>query len=181
MFPEKSTNRQIRKTSLSLCLFVSLALFFTLLFSCGHQGGMPETGTTNTTGITGEAKILKAWHGDYPVVEIDRLPEEAQHPGIGYIADDKTFFDVWSAFKPGEETPDVDFKSNLAFFVRNVQYFNRISIGKVKLKEGIAEIIAMETLSARSIEDVVAMSMVVVVRGGITGIKARGGVIRISK
>jgi len=181
MFPEKSTNRQIRKTSLSLCLFVSWPLFFALLFSCGHQGGAPETRTANTAGITGEAEILKAWHGDYPVVEIDRLPEEAEHPGIGYIADDKTFENIWAAFKPGEETPDVDFKSNLVFFVRNIQYFNRISIGKVKLKEGIAEIIAMETLSARPIEDVVAMSMALVSKIGIRGIKARDIVIVVAE
>lgn len=64
---------------------------------------------------------------------------------------------------------------------RNTQYYNRLSIGKVMLEEGIAQVLAMETLSARPIEDKVAMSMAAVARKGVAGIQARDRVIRIDR
>ena len=60
---------------------------------------------------------------------------------------------------------EIDFSTDLVFFARNIQFYNRISIGKIKVRDGKVELIAMETLSARPIEDKVAMSMVLVERG----------------
>lgn len=79
---------------------------------------------------------------------------------------------VWKAFKPGEAVPDIDFKTNLVLFVRNTQFYNRVSIGKVEVKDGVAEVLSMETMSAMPIEDKVAMSLVVVPRKGITAIQS---------
>ncbi len=148
-----------------------------VIIACAHPNRETVTPIHQTQAITGAAEILQFWHGDYPVDGLEMLPEEASQPGTGYIADPKVFEMVWTAFKPDEPVPVIDFESNLVIFVRNIQYFNRISIGKIKLKEGVAEVLAMETRSAMPIEDRVAISMVEVSRHGIIGIQARGGVI----
>ena len=92
----------------------------------------------------------------------------------------KTFETVWKAFKPGENVPEIDFKANLVLFARNTQFFNRISIGKVNVTNGMAEVLAMETMSAMPIEDKVAMSLVVIVRQGITAIQSGDEIIPIN-
>ena len=122
--------------------------------------------------LDGESKILQSWQGDYPVARLDLLPEKQREQAVGFIAGAKTFEDVWKAFKPGEAVPEIDFKTNLIFFTRNTQFYNRISIGKVNVTNGVAEVLAMETMSAMPIEDKVAMSLVVVTREGITAIQA---------
>jgi hypothetical protein len=53
-----------------------------------------------------------------------------------------------------------------------VTFYNRTNIVKVTLKDGIAEIIAIETRSALPIEDKVAMAMVVIPRAGVKFIQA---------
>ena len=121
--------------------------------------------------LNGESKILQSWQGDYPVTNLRLLPEKQREQAVGFIDDAKTFEDVWKAFKPGEAVPDIDFKSNLILFTRNTQFYNRISIGKVNVKNGVAEVLAMETMSAMPIEDKVAMSLVVVPRQGIAAIQ----------
>ena len=121
--------------------------------------------------------ILQKWSGDYPVTELHRLPENLRTSPVGYLADAETFADVWQAFKPNEKMPEVDFKSNLVVFTRNVDFYNRTSIGMVKLADGVLEIVAMETMSALPIEDKAAMAMAVIPRAGVKFIQA--GTIRI--
>ncbi|MBC2709559.1 MAG: hypothetical protein HGJ94_00660, partial [Desulfosarcina sp.] len=65
-------------------------------------------------------------------------------------------------------------------FARNTHFYNRISIGKVNVKKGAAEVLAMETMSAMPIEDKVAISLVVVARQGITAIHAGDKIIPIN-
>jgi hypothetical protein len=129
----------------------------------------------------GEAKILQSWQGDFPVAQLDLLPENQREQGIGFIGDAETFAGVWQAFKPDEDVPQIDFEANLALFARNTQFYNSISIGKVNLKDGVAEALAMETRSAMPIEDNVAMSMVMVAREGITAIQTGNGAILTGK
>jgi hypothetical protein len=86
----------------------------------------------------------------------------------------------WKAFKPGEAVPEIDFTTNRVLFARNIQFYNRISIGKVSVKDGVAEVLAMETLSAMPIEDRIAMSLVVVAGDGINGLRFGYGIIKIS-
>jgi len=100
------------------------------------------------------------------------LPENQREQAVGFIDDAKTFEGVWNAFKPDEKVPEIDFKTNLVLFARNTQFFNRISIGKVNVTNGVAEVLAMETRSAMPIQDKVAMSLVVVAREGIQAIQA---------
>ncbi len=100
------------------------------------------------------------------------MPEKQREQAVGFIVDAKTFEDVWKAFKPEEAVPEIYFKTNLVLFARNTQFYNRISIGKVNVTNGVAEVLAMETLSAMPIEDKVAMSLVLVPRHGITAIQA---------
>ena len=49
--------------------------------------------------------------------------------------------------------PEIDFTVNLVLFARNTQFYNRINIGKVNVSNGVAEVLAMETMSAMPIED----------------------------
>jgi hypothetical protein len=135
--------------------------------------------TTKT--LTGEAEILQSWQGDYPTAQLKLLPENQREQAVGFIDDTKVFAGVWNAFKPGEAVPEIDFTANLVLFARNSQFFNRISIGKVNITNGVAEVLAMETMSAMPIEDRVAMSLVVVSRKGITAIKTGDKIIPVNK
>ena len=76
-----------------------------------------------------ELIILQKWSGDYPVSELRRLPENLRTSPVGYLADAETFADVWQAFKPNDKMPEVDFQTNLVVFTRNVDFYNRTSIG----------------------------------------------------
>ncbi len=121
--------------------------------------------------LNGEAKILKSWQGDYPVAKLQLLPEKQRELAVGFIDDSETFTKVWKAFKQGEDVPEIDFKTSMVLFTRNTQFYNRISIGKVNVKNGVAKVLAMETMSSMPIEDRVAMSLVVVPKQGILGIQ----------
>lgn len=179
MLKLRFANAEWPKTSLVLCIAVTLLLIF--LLSCARSINKKPDQSQSMPPINGEVKIQQSWQGDYPVDRLATLSESADQPGIGYIADSKLFGMVWVAFKPGESEPGIDFEENLIIFVRNIQYYNRIQIGKIKLENGVAEVLAMETLSARPIEDMVAISMAVVSRKGITGIQTRDGVIQVAK
>jgi putative lipoprotein len=128
-----------------------------------------------------EAHILQSWHGDYPVANLNLLPEKQRHRAVGYIKDAKTFESVWKAFKPDEPVPTVDLRKHIVLFTRNTQYYNRISIGKVNVTDGVAELLAMETMSAIPIEDKVAISMVLVSRKGIDSISTPDGLVHLPK
>ena len=177
MLKLRFANAEWPKTSLVLCISVTLFLIF--LLSCARSINSKPEQSQPMPPINGEAKIQQSWQGDYPVDRLTALPENTGQQGIGYIADPKRFGRVWAIFKPGESEPGIDFEENLIIFVRNIHYYNRIQIGKIKLENGVAEVLAMETLSARPIEDVVAISMAVVSRKGITGIQARDGVVKV--
>jgi uncharacterized SAM-binding protein YcdF (DUF218 family) len=131
--------------------------------------------------LNGEAKILQSWQGDYPTVQLNLLPENQREHAVGFIGSTETFKAVWNAFKPEEAVPSIDFNTNFVIFAKNTQFYNRIRIGKVNVTNGVAEVLAMETLSARPIENKVAMSLVVLNRQGITGIRSGDNVIQINK
>ena len=130
---------------------------------------------------TGEAEILQSWHGDYPVHKLVLLPKDQQEEAVGFIRDFETFAAIWKAFRPGETIPQINSKANLVIFARNVQFYNRISIGRVHVKDGVAEVLAVETMSAMPIEDKVGMSLAVVPRKGITSIQIGGNNVPINK
>jgi acid phosphatase (class A) len=131
--------------------------------------------------FNGEAKILKSWQGDYPTAQLNLLPDNQRESSVGFIGNAEIFKAVWNAFKPSEAFPDIDFNTNFVIFAKNTQFFNRIRIGKVNVTNGVAEVLAMETMSAMPIEDKVAMSMVVIARQGITGVQGNDKIIPIKK
>jgi len=130
--------------------------------------------------LNGDAKILQSWQGDYPTAQLNLLPENQREHAVGFIGNTETFNAVWNAFKPEEAVPSIDFNTNFVIFAKNTQFYNRIRIGKVNVTNGVAEVLAMETLSARPIEDKVAMSLVVLNRQGITGIRSGEEIIQIN-
>jgi len=152
-----------------------------LLFGCSQANTPMAKMPDNSLSAGGEVAILQSWQGDYPVDKLNQLPENQREHGIGYIDNAETFNQVWKAFKPGEDVPESYFRTNLVLFARNTQFYNLIRIGQVNVKNGVAEVLAMETMSAMPIEDRVAMSMVVVSRKGITGIQSGGEIIPISR
>jgi hypothetical protein len=152
------------KTKKLFLTFILCAAFAGLVNPCAAFAAQEEKPKNLT--------ILQQWSGDYPVSELHRLPENLRTSPVGYLADAETFADVWQAFKPNEKMPEVDFRTNLAVFTRNVVFYNRTSIGMVKLADGVLEIVAMETMSALPIEDKVAMAMAVIHRAEVKFIQA---------
>jgi hypothetical protein len=142
-----------------------MLLVLILLASCENRKYMDTRPPFN-----GEAQILGAWHGDYPVTELNRLPETQRENPVGFLGDPRTFKGVWDAFNPGKVLPAIDFKAHLIIYVRNTRFYNRLAISKIIVKDGLAEVLAMETRSALPIDTKVAMSMAVVARQGMTGL-----------
>lgn len=166
----------MKRTNLLLTVFTLV-----MLIGCSHSDTRAVERADHPQAAGSEAEILQSWQGEYPVAKLKLLPEKQHELSVGYIADAKTFQGVWKAFKPGEDIPKIDFKANMVLFARNTQFYNRISIGKVNVTNGVAEILAMETMSAMPIEDKVAISLVVVAREGIIAIKAGDNNILINK
>jgi len=153
-----------------------IIISFGMMVSCCHSNVTTMEKTDSHQTLKSEAKILRSWQGDFPVNQLERLPEVQ---GVGYIGDTQTFGAVWAAFKPGEEVPKIDFNNELVLFVRNTQFYNRVSIGRVNVTDGVAEVLAMETMSARPIEDKVAMSLAVIPRLGVRGVRSGNQIISV--
>ena len=117
-----------------------------------------------------DVKILQSWQGNYPVNQLNLLPEGQHEQSIGYLNSSELFSAIWYHFKPGEDTPVIDFKTHLVLFVRNTIYYNRISIGKISVSNGVLDVLAMETMSAMPIEEYVAFSLAVIPHKGIIAI-----------
>jgi len=156
---------------------MTVALLMALLTGCGHAKKPVSKPTQPAFPLNGDAAILQSWQGDFPVVRLESLPADQREQGIGYIGNQDAFESVWRALKPDAAVPDIDFLNHLVLFVRNTQFYNRISIGKIMVKEGVAEVLAMETMSAMPIEDQVAMSLAVISREGIIGLRSGSMVI----
>jgi hypothetical protein len=100
------------------------------------------------------------------------LPPAQRDTRVGVLTNAAAFATVWEALRPDEAVPTVDFGKHIVVFSRNVQFYNRTSIAKVTLRDGVAEIIAIETMSAAPIEDKVAMALAVIPRQGVVFIEA---------
>ena len=161
-------------------VLLSILLSLAFLFGCSHSntGGAKQAGDSEP--LTGDAAILQTWQGDYPVDRLNLFPQDERNLPVGYIDNAVTFEAIWKEFQPGQSLPDIDFKNQLVIFARNTQFYNRINIGKVKVTDGVVEVLAMETMSALPIEEKVAMSLVVVERKGITGIQSGDKIISVS-
>jgi len=120
-------------------------------------------------------EILQQWQGDLPVSKLILIPAESHEAGIGYINDVSVLNTVWPYFQPNTKVPNIDFKQHIIVYHYNTQFYNRNRIFKVEVSSGVAEVLAMETMSALPIEDKVAFSMVVITRKGINSLKTRDG------
>lgn len=132
-------------------------------------------GCSNVPGANGppaELAISQSWSGDYPVAELGRMPAGQRSSRTGYLGSAATFAPVWAAFQPGEALPAVDFRTHLVVFHRNLDFYNRTGIFKVTLRDGVADVLATETMSAIPIGDEVAMAMAVIPRAEVKFIRA---------
>lgn len=121
-------------------------------------------------------EILQQWQGDLPVSSLVLLPSESHQAGVGYINNTTWLKTIWPHLQLEIDTPNIDFKQNIIVYHYNTQFYNRNRIFKVEVHSGIAEVLAMETLSATPIEDKVAFSMAVISREGINSLKTRDGI-----
>lgn len=117
-------------------------------------------------------KIKQVWAGNLPLAALEDLPAAQRSAPIGYIDSADTFALIWQSLQDQPAVPEVDFDKELVVFVRNRDYFNAIRIGAVRLDGGVAEILAMETLTSRPITDMVGFSMAVVEKEGIEAVAA---------
>ena len=161
--------------------FVLTVLTLMLMYGCSHSDTGVVKQPSHSQHLNDEAQILQSWQGDYPTTQLLLLPEKQREQAFGFIGDAETFETIWKAFKPDEAVPEIDFKGNLVIFARNTRFFNRISIGKVNVTNGVAQVLAMETMSAMPIEDKVAMSLVVVPWSGITAIQTDDEIFPVNK
>jgi hypothetical protein len=132
-------------------------------------------GCATASGIASQSRdltIVDSWSGNFPVAQLDLLPDGQRGSQVGYIGDTPIFTAVWQALMPGETPPAVNFERHLVVFSRNVKFYNRTKIFKVTLSHGGVDVLAMETMSALPIEDRVAMAMAVVPRDGIDFIRS---------
>lgn len=135
------------------------------------NGAKPQARTQESANRQ-QIAIIQSWSGDYPVSRLEHLPEGQRTARVGYIGDAETFTAVWQSFKPGEGVPVIDWDEDLVVFTRNVAFYNRTHIAIVKLENGVAEVLARETMSALPIEDRVAMGLAVIPREGIEFVDA---------
>ncbi len=159
------------KISASLHSLILLMFMLTLnpgvLFAENDSSTPCPSLNSHASSVRADIHLLKTWSGDYPVSELKRLPKDQQNLKSGYLNNAETFAEIWEVFKPEESIPDVDFSKQMVVFSRNTDFYNKTSILKIELENGVAKIIAMETLSAMPIEDKVAMAMTVVEKEGI--------------
>jgi len=149
-----------RRFTAILALFVAVSCIGVPAFGAGEAG-------TTSEGKARDLPILETWSGDYPVSQLKCLPEGQRNSPAGFLGDSAAFTAVWQAFKPGEKVPEIDFSSHLVVFSRNVEFYNRNSIAKVSLEDGVVEVLALETMTSMPIEDKVAMAMAVIPREGV--------------
>jgi hypothetical protein len=80
---------------------------------------------------------------------------------------------------PEVMVPELDFVADFVVFARNVRFYNSTSIAAVKLKDGVLDVTAIETLSSQPIRDMVAFSMAVITRKGAAQLKVGDKVLHI--
>ena len=160
-------------TVVDIMIASELPLFRHGLMRDSAGSGESEAPRSELPQAKSQTVAMKAsWEGDYPVDALDRLSTGQRGLATGYIGDTGTFATIWQAFKPGEGAPQVDFKSDLVVFARNVHFYNRTTIARVQMKDGVLEVLAAETTSAAPIEDKVAIALAVISRKGIEAIQA---------
>jgi hypothetical protein len=113
------------------------------------------------------APIRQQWAGSYPTARLDHLPEGQQETATGVLGDPWELSEVWRVWKPGVSTPPVDFDREIVLFARNTRYLNRLRIGAITLRDGLASVETIETRSAIPIEDECFLAMAVVPRAGL--------------
>lgn len=114
-----------------------------------------------------QVPILHTLGGDFPVAQLDVLPVGQRISPVGYIGSQQQL-EALLQHLDGVGTydlPTVDFSTELVLFARNTRFYNRLSIGRVTLAGDTLEVLSMSTMSARPIEDKVAMSLVVINKG----------------
>jgi len=148
----------MRRRFLRKSLWVA-ALLPALALSCGWL--------TSRDGKSKDVRILQRWAGDYPLAELDRLPEGQRQSRVGYLGDAAAFTQLWQILKPGTPVPTLDFSKHLVVFARSVDLYRRTLIGKVTLTAGVAEIIDVGTASESPIEDKVSIALALIPRDGL--------------
>ncbi len=98
------------------CLLLTV-LTIMMFVVCSRSGAGTVKKADQSPENQSDAKILQSWQGDYPVAQLNLLPEKQRERAGGFIDDAKTFDDVWKAFKPTQDVPEIDFKQISLFLL----------------------------------------------------------------
>ena len=151
---------------------ISITVFTLLSFGC-------QANDNNANADKINKEPLQQWQGDLPLAVLKQLPPASYKAGMGYINNQKTLDVIWPAIQNDTAKPDINFEKNIIVYVYNREFYNRTRISKIEVRSGVAEIIAMETLSALPIKDKVAFAMVLIEKEGITGLQTTDGLLTI--
>jgi len=138
-------------------------------------GAMPELDTTPVQAADPvNVEIRQTWSGMLPTASLKLFPENQRKLRVACITGPKPWKQFWSDFDADGALPKIDFKKDLVVIAKNVRYLNRINIRAARLDKGTLKVLALETRTARPIQDSVYCSVIVVRRTGIEKISDGG-------
>ena len=78
-------------------------LTLVMMVGCSRSDTSTMKIADHSQAVKSEAEIMQSWQGDFPVNQLQLLPEKQRQQAVGFIDDAETFGGVWRAVKPGED------------------------------------------------------------------------------
>ena len=118
--------------------------------------------------------VIERWSGQYPVNELYRMPEEQMINGTGFVNNAATWNKIWHGANQSD-APAVDFHSEIVCFAHNVVFLNilHVTAGTVD-DDGVVDVLAIQTKTARPIDDFVYWSAGTIPIAGLTHLRVAG-------
>jgi len=118
--------------------------------------------------------VIERWSGQYPVSELHRMPEEQMINGTGFVNNTAAWNEIWHGANQSD-APAVDFHVEIVCFAHNVEFLNivHVTAGTVD-DEGVVDVLAMQTKTARPIDDFVYWSAGTIPIAGLTHLRVAG-------
>jgi hypothetical protein len=115
----------------------------------------------------------QTWSGDLATAQMGTVALGRSAEGFALVTSLTDWQALWALYQPKAAVPSVDFTTHFVVCLRNTEFYNRMRLGMGLVQKGVLEPLAMETMSARPIEDQVAVTFASFPRQGITSVKFR--------
>ena len=103
------------------------------------------------------------------------MPEEQTLGGIGFVDDAAVWNEIWHGANK-EDTPDVDFQTEIVIFAHNVDFLNIVHVTAGAVDDaGIVDVIAIQTKTAHPINDFVYWSAGTIPIAGLAHLRVADG------